>query len=49
AKRADESLVITTLEFMTNHDIDMFSTVIIGNSQSYIWHNKIITPRGYKV
>ncbi len=49
AKRADESLVITTLEFMTNHDIDMFSTVIIGNSQSYIWQNKIITPRGYKV
>ena len=49
AKRADESLVITTLEFMTNHDIDMFSTVIIGNSKSYIWHNKIITPRGYKV
>ena len=49
AKRADESLVITTLEFMTDHDIDMFSTVIIGNSQSYIWQNKIITPRGYKV
>ena len=25
----------------------MFTIVIIGNSQSYTWNDKIITPRGY--
>ena len=28
-------------------DVDMFTVVLIGNSQSYIAGNKIITPRGY--
>jgi len=45
--RADCVVIITTLGDMLNHDIDMTTTIIIGNSQTYIWNNKIITPRGY--
>lgn len=26
----------------------MFSTVFVGNSQTYVWNDKIITPRGYQ-
>lgn len=29
--------------------VDMFSIVIVGNSQSYIKDGKFITPRGYKI
>lgn len=47
AGRADESVTITTLGELNPEDIDMFTVVIIGNSQTYSWHNKMITPRGY--
>ena len=49
AGRKDESSVITTLGELKNADIDMFSIVIIGNSQTYISGNRMITPRGYKL
>lgn len=48
AMREDEHIAITNLEGMLNHDIDMQTTVIIGNSQSFIWNNRMITPRGYE-
>ncbi len=47
ATRSNESQVITTLAEMTKAEIGMQSTVIIGNSQTYVWKNKMITPRGY--
>ncbi len=47
AMRNNESVVITTLKDMLEHEIDMQSTVIIGNSQTYVWNNWLITPRGY--
>lgn len=47
--REGEDFVITTLEKMLDFEINMFSTVIIGNSNSFILKNKIITPRGYKI
>lgn len=49
AFRDGESKVITTLEHMLDFDIDMFTTVIIGNNNSYIKDGKFITPRGYKL
>lgn len=49
AKRADQKVVVTTLEDMLNHEIDMFSMVIIGNQKSYIKDGKMVTPRGYAV
>ncbi len=48
AMRENEDIIITNLKEMLNHEIDMQTTVIIGNSQSYVWNNYIITPRGYQ-
>lgn len=49
AKRDDQSVVVTTLEEMLSHEIDMFSMVIIGNQKSFIKDGKVVTPRGYAV
>ncbi len=49
AKRAGESIVITTLGDMLKHEIDMFTTVIVGNSNTYSIKEKMITPRGYEL
>ncbi|MBF0328862.1 MAG: precorrin-3B C(17)-methyltransferase [Nitrospirae bacterium] len=48
AMRPDESVVITNLNDMLSHEIDMQTTVIIGNSKTLVWNNRIITPRGYE-
>lgn len=47
--REGENYDITTLDKMLDYEINMFSTVIIGNSKTKVLNNKIITPRGYKV
>ncbi|MDP0494371.1 MAG: precorrin-3B C(17)-methyltransferase [Fusobacterium sp. JB021] len=47
--RLGENYEITNLENMLSCEIDMFSTVIIGNSKTFVKNGKIITPRGYKV
>ncbi len=47
ATRENEEIVLTSLENMLECDIGMQSTVIIGNSQTYIWNDRMITPRGY--
>ena len=48
AMREDERIIITDLKNMLEHDIDMQTTVIIGNSQTFVWDNRMITPRGYE-
>ena len=45
--RPDQEAVITTLDRFTEEKIDMFTTVIIGNSQTFQSGNFMITPRGY--
>lgn len=47
ATRETERIVLTNLEKMLDHEIGMQSTVIIGNSQTYIWKDFMVTPRGY--
>ena len=47
AGRDDEEIKITTLGDFDPEDVDMFTVVLIGNSQSYIADGHIITPRGY--
>ena len=47
AMRENEEVIITNLKDMLNHDIDMQTTVIIGNSTTFTWNNLMITPRGY--
>jgi cobalt-precorrin 5A hydrolase / precorrin-3B C17-methyltransferase len=48
AMRAAEEVVITNLEEVLDHEIDMQTTVIIGNSSTFVWNNRMITPRGYE-
>jgi len=47
ASRDNESITITDLEHMPEKEIDMQSTVIIGNSKTFVWHDRMVTPRGY--
>lgn len=47
AGREDQDVTVTTLEQFEPEQIDMFTVVLIGNSQSYEWGGKFITPRGY--
>jgi len=49
AKRKGETTIITTLEKMLENEIDMFTMVIIGNSNTYIKNDKMLTPRGYRL
>ena len=48
ATREGEEVILTTLEKMDSYPVDMNTTIIIGNSQSYIYKNFFITPRGYR-
>lgn len=48
AGREEESSFLTTLGEIKDAPIDMFSIVIIGNSNTYVKDGKIITPRGYE-
>ncbi|MBE6066836.1 MAG: precorrin-3B C(17)-methyltransferase [Clostridium lundense] len=49
ALREGQEIHLFTLENFNEEVVDMFSIVIIGNSQSYIKDGKFITPRGYNV
>lgn len=48
AFRERETVVVTTLAQMLEHDIGMLTTVIIGNSSTFVYDGKMITPRGYQ-
>ena len=47
--RDGETYEITTLQELRDKQVDMFSTVIIGNSQTEVINGKLVTPRGYKL
>ena len=47
AGREDQEVKLTTLGAFDPEEVDMFTIVLIGNSQSYVWDGKMITPRGY--
>lgn len=47
AGREEQTVTVTTLKDFDPEEVDMFTIVIIGNSQSYISGGKFITPRGY--
>jgi precorrin-3B C17-methyltransferase len=47
AGRPEQEVKLTSLGSFDPEDVDMFTVVIIGNSQSYAWHDTFITPRGY--
>jgi precorrin-3B C17-methyltransferase len=45
--RPEEQVTITTLQDLNVEQVDMFSLVMIGNSQTYQFKNFLVTPRGY--
>lgn len=47
AGRPEQEVTVTTLADFDPEQIDMFTVVLLGNSQSYNWEGKMITPRGY--
>jgi len=48
ACRDGQSVIVTTLGQLLEHEIDMTSIVIIGNASSFIdRQGRIVTPRGY--
>ena len=47
AGREGQEIKATTLSALDPEDVDMFTLLLIGNSQSYLENDKIITPRGY--
>jgi precorrin-3B C17-methyltransferase len=49
AMREGQKVLLTTLSDMLNHDIDMLTTIIIGNSSTDVFDGVMVTPRGYKI
>ena len=47
AGRAEQQVTVTTLEAFDPEQADMFTVVLIGNSQTYCSDGKMVTPRGY--
>lgn len=47
ASRPGQNITLSNLADFTKEEIDMFSLVIIGNSQTFIRDGLMVTPRGY--
>ncbi len=47
AGREEQKVTLTTLGSFDPEDVDMFTVVIIGNSQTYRFEEHMVTPRGY--
>ncbi len=45
--RPEEEICLTTLGQLDPDEVDMFSLVMIGNSQTYRYGKHLVTPRGY--
>ncbi len=46
--RPDEQIILVTLGELDPTQVDMFTLVLVGNSQSYFLANHLVTPRGYE-
>lgn len=47
AGRPEQDIRVTTLGDFNPEDVDMFTVILIGNSQTFIADGKMVTPRGY--
>ncbi len=47
AYRQDEQIILTTLDRLLEVEVDMLTTVLIGNTSTRIYGDWMITPRGY--
>ena len=48
AYRDTQNVVVTTLDKMLDQEIGMLTTIIIGNSTTRVYSDKMVTPRGYQ-
>jgi len=52
AGRDDEATEITTLGELESYGetdlVDMTTTVVVGNEDTYVWDGRMVTPRGYE-
>ncbi|ELY89706.1 precorrin-3B C(17)-methyltransferase [Natrinema altunense] len=52
AGREDEQVLITELgeleELGEDEIIDMTTTIVVGNEDTYVWDDRMVTPRGYE-
>lgn len=46
--RDGETAQVMTLKELRDTEVDMFTTVFVGNSQTKNVNGKMVTPRGYK-
>ena len=46
--REGEQATVLTLAELAQAQVDMFTTVFVGNSQTKLINGKLVTPRGYK-
>jgi precorrin-3B C17-methyltransferase len=49
AGREGQNYTITTLKNMLNEEIDMITTIVVGNSMTRMVNGKMVTARGYDV
>jgi precorrin-3B C17-methyltransferase len=49
SENGDVDVSITTLDKLSEIEINMSTTIIVGNSMTYIQDGYMITPRGYRV
>lgn len=47
--RKDRTIKITTLDGIDYEKVDMLCVLIIGNTNTFVKKNQIITPRGYEI
>jgi precorrin-3B C17-methyltransferase len=52
AGRDDEEVMITTLDQLAelgeSDIVDMTTTILVGNEETYVWDDRMVTPRGYE-
>ncbi|CCQ37895.1 cobalt-factor-III C17-methyltransferase [Natronomonas moolapensis 8.8.11] len=52
ASRDDEATMITDLETLPKlgeeEIVDMTTTIVVGNDETYVWEDRMVTPRGYE-
>lgn len=47
--REGQRAAVCSLSELMTHEVDMFTTVIVGNSQTRLVNGKLVTPRGYRL
>ncbi len=47
-RTGERAVTLTLAQLRINKDADMFTTVVIGNSQTVLLDGKMVTPRGYR-